>query len=228
MGRDNFDQDGVLGFDDTSDPILTAFKQSATTSWSAVGESRRPAARYTFFHNWLTLDTKRQIETLERFGVSVNSITDDHFFPPSVLEGDRRAFHSGITFAHNVMTNEESQVLCGNSPRLWAVVNLVELHGAQTVELETLARTTGLSSDHLRRLFRRWSGESIATFARRARARVMSALVRGSSVPLKQIAAGAGYADNSNFTRDFRSMFLCTPGRYRRYWCTLMSTSDNR
>jgi AraC family transcriptional regulator len=85
----------------------------------------------------------------------------------------------------------------------------------QQPSLTELAEAVGVHPVHLSRCFRREFGVSIAEYARNARLE-WAAGALASDRSLVEVALGAGFADQSHFTRAFRRHTGVTPGRYRR------------
>jgi AraC family transcriptional regulator len=69
---------------------------------------------------------------------------------------------------------------------------------------------------HLARAFRTRYGVSVGEYGRRLRLEWAAAEVARSDTPLALIAARAGFADQSHFTRVFKQHIGATPGAYRR------------
>jgi AraC family transcriptional regulator len=69
---------------------------------------------------------------------------------------------------------------------------------------------------HLSRAFHRRFGSPVLAYVRRARVRAAADLLRRSSLALADVAAAAGFADQSHLTRVFKQATGVTPGRYRR------------
>lgn len=97
--------------------------------------------------------------------------------------------------------------------RLQAVCRQVmERLGAET-DIETLARTAGMSSRSLARLFQRETG--MGFLAWRQQARLAEALAQLSSgKPVALVARDLGYASPAAFTAMFRRSLGTTPGKY--------------
>lgn len=84
------------------------------------------------------------------------------------------------------------------------------------VSVESVAELLGVSARHLERLFREQVGYSPKQLARIARARrAKSALAVPNAPSLSGLAYELGYADQSHFTREFRSLIGITPAAYR-------------
>lgn len=82
--------------------------------------------------------------------------------------------------------------------------------------LKSLADEAQIHPGHLAAAFRRFFGESAGEFARRCRLERTLTLLTDRSRSLAEIASAAGFADQSHFTRCFRSRFGTTPAEYRR------------
>jgi AraC family transcriptional regulator len=81
--------------------------------------------------------------------------------------------------------------------------------------LTELADVVGVHPVHLARSFRREYGVTVAQYARSLRLDwAAQRLLEGGSA-LAEVAAEAGFADQSHFTRAFRNYVGVTPGRYR-------------
>lgn len=88
---------------------------------------------------------------------------------------------------------------------------IVDARGA--VRVAALARDAGLSRDRFMKRFRHVAGASPKRLASIVRLRHAIARYR-PGVSLAQVAAEAGYADQSHFTREFRAFTGAPPGRF--------------
>jgi AraC family transcriptional regulator len=78
-----------------------------------------------------------------------------------------------------------------------------------------VAAAAGLHPAHLARAFRSRYGETLGGYARRLRLEWAAVQLLETDVPLACLAAEAGFADQSHFTRSFTRLFGVPPGRYR-------------
>jgi AraC family transcriptional regulator len=85
----------------------------------------------------------------------------------------------------------------------------------QPVRLGELASATGVHPAHLARAFRSHHGISVGEYGRRARLAWAAAEIARGDAPLATVAAEAGFADQSHFTRLFKRYIGTTPARYR-------------
>lgn len=81
-----------------------------------------------------------------------------------------------------------------------------------------LAARAGVHPVHLSRTYRRFRGSSIGDAVRALRVRAALRRLAAGREGLAQVAAAVGFADQSHFTRSFRSLTGTTPGR----WCGLL------
>ena len=82
----------------------------------------------------------------------------------------------------------------------------------------TVARIAGLAEVHpvhLTRIFRQFYGCSVGEYIRRLRIDVASRELSSSDMPLAEIAAAAGFSDQSHFSKSFKNFTGMTPAQYR-------------
>lgn len=83
------------------------------------------------------------------------------------------------------------------------------------VGLGELAAEVGVHPTHLARAFRRRHGVSVGEYGRRLRLAWAAGELATGDLSLGAVAAQAGFADQSHFTRAFRAHAGVTPARYR-------------
>jgi AraC family transcriptional regulator len=84
-----------------------------------------------------------------------------------------------------------------------------------SVGLSALAAAVGVNPAHLARVFRARYGISVGEYGRRLRLDWATAEIARDDRPIAEIAAEAGFADQSHFTRLFRRHVGTTPARFR-------------
>jgi AraC family transcriptional regulator len=97
-----------------------------------------------------------------------------------------------------------------------AAEELLRTRLGDCVRLRELAEVVGVHPVHLARVFRAHYGVSVGEYGRRLRLDWAAAELARSDTPLALIAARAGFADQSHFTRLFKARIGATPGAYRR------------
>jgi AraC family transcriptional regulator len=96
------------------------------------------------------------------------------------------------------------------------VGDYLEAEFRRTPTLSEMAAVAGVHPSHLVREFKRAFRETPASRVRRLRIEWTATRVATSDETLTEIAAGAGFSDQSHFTRQFRRHFGVTPMAYRR------------
>jgi AraC family transcriptional regulator len=102
-------------------------------------------------------------------------------------------------------------------PPAWlrSAEELLRARLADRIGLGELAEAVGVHPAYLARAFRAHYGLSVGEYGRRLRLAWGTAELARSDTPLAEIAARAGFADQSHFTRVFRQNVGTTPARYR-------------
>jgi AraC family transcriptional regulator len=102
-------------------------------------------------------------------------------------------------------------------PPVWlrAAEELLRVRRGERIGLSELAAQVGVHPSHLARVFRAHHGVSVGEYGRRVRLARAAEEIAGGDAPLAAIAARAGFADQSHFTRLFKDRVGTTPARYR-------------
>jgi AraC family transcriptional regulator len=101
--------------------------------------------------------------------------------------------------------------------RLRAVVDYIEEHLDAGPTVGEMAAVAHLSAFHFARQFKQTTGvppHQYVTARRVERAKLL--LDSDDELPLAEIAALAGFSDQSQFTRHFKRLAGATPGQFRR------------
>lgn len=97
-------------------------------------------------------------------------------------------------------------------PTLVEARDYLHEHLVRDVSLAELARIAGLSKFHLLRVFRQQFG--LTPHAYQLQQRILRAKQLLRALPIADVAAQCGFADQSHLHRVFRSLVGTTPGRY--------------
>jgi AraC family transcriptional regulator len=100
---------------------------------------------------------------------------------------------------------------------LSAARDLLDRQFPERVSLRGLAREAGVHPVHFAAAFRRFQGCSVGEYLRRRRLQFARQRLADRDVPLAQVAAEAGFADQSHLTRTFKRFAGMTPSRYRAF-----------
>jgi AraC family transcriptional regulator len=101
-------------------------------------------------------------------------------------------------------------------PWLIQARELIAEHFAETLTLTYVAAQVGVHPIHLATTFRQKYGLTIGEFIRKLRVEHACAELTKKDLPLSAIALLAGFADQSHFSKVFKSHVGMTPAKYRR------------
>ena len=94
--------------------------------------------------------------------------------------------------------------------------------------MDALAERCGVSRPWLVRAYRRWRGEGLGEALRRRRVAAAAILLEDADAPLADIAAQAGFCDQSHMNRAFVRLIGRTPGAVRAARLELSSPGPSR
>jgi AraC family transcriptional regulator len=100
--------------------------------------------------------------------------------------------------------------------RFHRVVEHIDRHLDEPLELETLAGVANFSPFHFHRLFSAWMGETLGEYLRRRRLEIAAQrLISQPAVSVLQVALSVGFGSTEAFARAFKSRFGLTPSSWR-------------
>jgi len=99
--------------------------------------------------------------------------------------------------------------------RVRAARDFLDEHYAENISLRQLSRVAGISEFHFSRMFAAEVGMPPHAYQTQLRVTHARKLLR-RGIPASQVAACAGFADQSHFTRQFKRLVGVTPGRYQQ------------
>ena len=100
--------------------------------------------------------------------------------------------------------------------RIHRVLEHIDRHLDEPLELDRLARVANFSSFHFHRLFAAWMGETLGEYLRRRRLEVAALrLVAQPRLPVLQVALSVGFGSTEAFARAFKNRFDQTPSAWR-------------
>lgn len=96
------------------------------------------------------------------------------------------------------------------------VVNHIDTHLDESLELDAMASVANFSPFHFHRLFTAWMGETLGDYVRRRRLEVAAQrLVAQPRLQVVQVALSVGFGSTEAFARAFKARFGVTPTGYR-------------
>jgi AraC family transcriptional regulator len=97
-----------------------------------------------------------------------------------------------------------------------AVIEYIDRHLDENLDLATLADVAHFSAFHFHRLFHALQGEPLGDYLRRRRLELAALRLRSQPrVPVLDVALGVGFGSTEAFARAFRARFHCTPTVWR-------------
>ena len=101
--------------------------------------------------------------------------------------------------------------------RIHRVMDHIERHLDQPLDLETLAAVANFSAFHFHRLFRAWTGETLGDHLRRLRVEkgALRLLTQPRLMRVAEVALAVGFGSGEAFARAFKSRFGATPSAWR-------------
>jgi AraC family transcriptional regulator len=103
-----------------------------------------------------------------------------------------------------------------NLPPLWLQAAEIELRSSNSGTISAIAGEVGIHPIHLWRTFKAWYGMTPKEYARQAKVELVKSLLTTSSMSQREIAAEAGFSDESHMIRVFRARQGVTPAQYRQ------------
>jgi AraC family transcriptional regulator len=101
--------------------------------------------------------------------------------------------------------------------RLHAVIEYIDRHLPENLDLATLAGVAHFSAFHFHRLFHALTGEPIGDYIRRRRLETAALRLRSQpGLAVLEVALGVGFGSTEAFARAFRMRFGCTPTAWRK------------
>jgi AraC family transcriptional regulator len=112
--------------------------------------------------------------------------------------------------------------------RMHRVIEYIDRHLDQSLNLSTLAEVAHFSPFHFHRLFSAWTGETLGEYLRRRRIEIAATrLAAQPRVAVLQAALGVGFGSAEAFSRAFRARFSTSPTAWRRQQSQLRPAMSN-
>lgn len=104
----------------------------------------------------------------------------------------------------------------GETGRWHRIDAFMEAHYSETMTVQSLCRTVGVSRAELHRLCVRYTGHSAKQELTRRRMERAAVLLREPDRHISRVAALCGYQEYQTFARQFQRYFGASPGTYRQ------------
>ena len=166
----------------------------------------------------LHLDWTQQIGIyLDQNGISAHKLFQnaqhDFLFQRKFhsIESFEEYFNYYWSHARNFVTDAENQK---NS--IQRIIEYIDHHYKEDLSRTTLADMVYLSADHLARIFKKETGETLVKYITDKRINAAKELLSDTKTPIAQVAAEVGYDNYSYFTKIFKEKIGVSPGDYRK------------
>lgn len=103
-----------------------------------------------------------------------------------------------------------------NLETIQEIVDYIDIHLEDPLDLDSLCQKAGYSKYHFSRMFSCISGFSIHQYIQRRRLTEAARALIFTDQSIMEIALLAGYETQQSFTIGFKSLFKCTPGDFRK------------
>ena len=167
----------------------------------------------------LHLDWTQQIGIyLDQNGISAHKLFQnahhDFLFQRKFhsIESFEEYFNYYWSHARNFVTDAENQK---NS--IQRIIEYIDHHYKEDLSRTTLADMVYLSADHLARVFKKETGETLVKYITDKRIHAAKELLSDTKTPISQVASEVGYDNYSYFTKIFKEKTGVSPGDYRKH-----------
>ncbi|SRR5260370_18499611 len=98
--------------------------------------------------------------------------------------------------------------------RVRAAIDFMNSNLHRKLTAVEIAQSVRLSPAHLRELFKRETGASLAKYRKKLQLERAKHLLETTFLSVKEIAATIGFSGITHFVKDFRNRYGATPARY--------------
>lgn len=96
-----------------------------------------------------------------------------------------------------------------------SLMEYIDAHYMEDLNLEEIAESTGFSKYHFSRLFKQYTGFTFCDYLCHRRIKVAEELLARPDLSITEVALQAGFPSISTFNRLFKQYKNCTPSEYR-------------
>lgn len=98
-----------------------------------------------------------------------------------------------------------------------SLLQWIDDHIDQPLNIETVARKSGYSKWYLQRMFRSITHQTLADYIRQRRLTLAADALKNTRKPIFDIAMDVGFVSQQTFSRVFRREYATTPTDYRHH-----------
>lgn len=101
------------------------------------------------------------------------------------------------------------------------VLNYIDGHYAEDIDMEKIADDIGFSKYHFSRLFKKYTNFTFCDYINYRRIKVAEELLSGHELTITEVALSSGFTSISTFNRLFKQYKGCSPSEYRARCMTI-------
>jgi AraC family transcriptional regulator len=130
-----------------------------------------------------------------------------------VRTGLRWRYSHSISISRTAMSRRVTEY----DRRMHSVLDHIDRHLGDEIDLKQLARVAHFSPFHFHRVFSAWSGEALGEYVSRRRLEMAAVRLRAQpELPVLRVALSVGFSSAEAFARAFRARFASTPTAWRK------------
>lgn len=101
------------------------------------------------------------------------------------------------------------------------LLDYIDSHYAEDLNLENMAERIGFSKFHFSRLFKQYTSLTFNDYLNYRRMRAAEELLANPNIPIIEVSMRSGYSNISTFNRLFKQVKHCTPSEYKTQKTTI-------
>ena len=176
---------------------------------------------------WVSFIGAPSVAIIREFNRKFGFVTDIHSKQDFILalqffrkQNEKIQFHSSVHAACEAMRLldlfEQSQQEREPGPEvIRQAQQMIMEYPSLELSIKKIAKELHISREHLSRLFREVTGDTIGSFAARERMHLAQQLLRDELLTCDEVASRLGFSSSSSFARAYRQMFGTPPSRLR-------------
>ncbi len=114
------------------------------------------------------------------------------------------------------MLRNLQQTLKTKKNSIQRIVEYIDHHYYEDINRSILADMVYLSADHLARIFKKETGETLVKYITDKRINAAKSLLSQTNISISQVSCQVGYDNYSYFTKIFKQRTGLSPGDYRK------------
>ncbi len=122
-----------------------------------------------------------------------------------------------ILFSNGIIRIVEAETQGKKYRALRKITDYINENFCESISLDTIAQTTGLSRYYVSHLFKELMNTTFVNYVNELRLTRAAMLLTTTDTPVIEIAGMSGFNNISNFNRAFKMYYDTTPSKYRKF-----------